>query len=428
MKRRVVITGMGAITPLGNSVGELYQAQLEGRSGVGPIKLFDARRFPTQFAAQVKDFDLGRYVKDPERWENSGANSRFAAAAAQQALADADLLDHAKVDRTRFGVYLGSGEGIQDFHHLVSLVAQSYHPDQRTVDTVAFARGGLQEFHPGREFEQEPHTTPAHLAAYFGLEGPNYNCLTACAASSQAVGEATELVRHGDADIMLTGGAHSMIHPFGLSGFNLLTALSTHNEEPTKASRPFDLRRDGFVLGEGAGMLVLEELEHAQRRRARIYAEITGYGTTCDAFRITDSHPEGRGAIACIQMALDNSGLDASEIGYINAHGTSTQVNDRVETAAIKKVLGERAYQIPVSSSKSMLGHLIAAAGAVELIITVMALNRGVLPPTINYEVPDPECDLDYIPNVAREKRVRHALSNSFGFGGQNISLIVSRN
>jgi 3-oxoacyl-[acyl-carrier-protein] synthase II len=206
----------------------------------------------------------------------------------------------------------------------------------------------------------------------------------------------------------------------------LLTALSTSNHEPAKASRPFDLRRDGFVLGEGAGMLVLEDLDHARRRGATIYAEVTGYGSTADAFRVTDSHPDGRGAIACIKAALQDSGLAPSDIGYINAHGTSTQVNDKVETLAVKKIFGDGAYQIPISSSKSMLGHLIAAAGAVELIITVMAMRRSVLPPTINYEVPDPECDLDYIPNVAREKRVRHALSNSFGFGGQNISLIVS--
>jgi 3-oxoacyl-[acyl-carrier-protein] synthase II len=422
-----VITGMGAVTPLGHSVDDLYKSQLEARSGISPVTLFDARHFPTKFAAQVKDFDLGRHVKDPSRWHNSGANSRFAAAAAHQALADANLLDNPAVDRTRCGVYLGSGEGIQDFHNLVSLVAQSYHADTREVDSVVFTRGGLKEFHPRREFEQEPHTTPAHLASYFDLEGPNYNCLTACAASSQALGEAAELIRHGAADIMLSGGAHSMIHPLGLTGFNLLTALSTYNAEPTKASRPFDLQRDGFVLGEGAGMLVLEEAEHAQRRGAPIYAELTGYGSTADAFRVTDSRPDGRGAIACIRMALKDSGLAPSDIDYINAHGTSTQVNDKVETLAIKQVFGEAAYRVPVSSSKSMLGHLIAAAGAVELIITIMVLRQAVLPPTINYEVPDPECDLDYVPNFAREKRVRHALSNSFGFGGQNISLVVSR-
>jgi len=218
-----------------------------------------------------------------------------------------------------------------------------------------------------------------------------------------------------------------MIHPFGVSGFNLLTALSTSGDDPTKASRPFDARRDGFVLGEGAGMLVLEELEHARKRGAAIFAEITGYGSTCDAFRLTDSHPDGRGALACIQGALKDSGLSPSDIGYINAHGTSTQVNDKVETLAVKKAFGDGAYQVPISSSKSMLGHLIAAAGAVELITCVMAIRRSVLPPTINYEVPDPDCDLDYIPNQARAKRVDHALSNSFGFSGQNISLIVSR-
>lgn len=427
MRRRVVITGMGAITPLGQSVDGLYEAQLEGRSGVGPIALFNASRFPTKFAAQVQNFDLKNYVRDASLWDNAGVNSQFATAATQQALEDSGLLDNTKVDRTRIGVYLGTGEGIQDFPHLVTALGQAYVPDRRTVDTAAFSRGGLQTFHPLKEGEQELHTTTSHLGNYFDLQGPNYNCLTACAASSQAIGEATELIRHGDADVMVSGGSHSMIHPLGVTGFNLLTALSTFNDNPARASRPFDLRRDGFVLGEGSGILVLEELEHARRRGAPIYAELTGYGTTADAFRVTDSHPDGRGAIACIQGAIKDSGLSPAEIGYINAHGTSTQVNDKVESLAIKRVFGEGAYTVPISSSKSMLGHLIAAAGAVELIITIMALRRGVLPPTINYEVPDPECDLDYIPNEAREKQARHALSNSFGFGGQNISLIVSR-
>ncbi len=427
MRRRVVITGMGAITPLGHSVAELYGNQLEGKSGVAPITLFDASKFPTKFAAEVKGFDLGKWVKDPEPWIDSGSNSRFAAAAAQQALRDAGLLENGQVDRTRCGVYLGAGEGIQDFHSMVYLISQTYQPAQNTVDDAAFTAGGLKRLHAGREFEQELHTTPGHLADYFDLEGPNYNCLTACAASSQALGEACELIRQGEADLMLSGGAHSMIHPFGVTGFNLLTALSTNNADPARASRPFDLHRDGFVLGEGAGMLVLEGLDHAKKRGAAIYAELTGYGSTADAFRITDSHPDGRGAIACIAGALADSGLRAADIGYINAHGTSTQVNDKVETIAIKKVFGDVARGLPVSSSKSMLGHLIAAAGAVELITCVMAIRQGVLPPTINYETPDPECDLDYIPNQAREKRVDHGLSNSFGFGGQNVSLIVSR-
>jgi 3-oxoacyl-[acyl-carrier-protein] synthase II len=427
MRRRVVITGMGAVTPIGHSVPAMFEAQLEGKSGAAYTRLFDASRFPTKFAAEVKDFNLGDHVREPDRWVNSGANSRFAGAAAQQALADANLLEGAPVDRTRLGVYLGCGEGIQDFHHLVSLIAQHYRADRRRVDAPAFVQGGLHDFHPGREFEQELHTAPGHLADYFGLEGPNFNCLTACAASSQAIGEAAELIRHGDADMMLAGGSHSMIHPFGVTGFNLLTALSTRNDEPARASRPFDLRRDGFVLGEGAGMLVLEELEHARRRRAMIYAELTGYGSTADAFAVTDSHPEGRGAIACISQALADSGMRPEDIGYINAHGTSTKVNDRVETLAIKNVFGEQAYRVPVSSSKSMLGHLIAAAGAVELITSILAIRRGLLPPTINYETPDPDCDLDYVPNEPREKRVDHVLSNSFGFGGQNISLVVSR-
>jgi 3-oxoacyl-[acyl-carrier-protein] synthase II len=427
MRRRVVITGMGAITPLGHSVSAMWAALLEGRSGIGPITAFDASRFPTKFAAQVKDFDLARHVGDAHRYSHAGPNSRFAAAAAQQALADAEVLDNERIDRTRCGAYLGAGEGIHDFHAFVSLIARTYSRERRRVDAAAFSAGGLNEFNWAREFEQELHTTVGHLAAHFDLQGPNLTCLTACAASSQAIGEAAWLIRRGDADLMLTGGSHSMIHPFGVTGFNLLTALSTANDEPARASRPFDLRRDGFVLGEGSGMLVLEELEHARRRGARIYAELTGYGSTADAYRVTDSHPDGRGAIACIQAALKDSGLAPAAVGYINAHGTSTQVNDKVETLAIKKVFGEGAYQVPVSSSKSMLGHLIAAAGAVELIITTQALLTGLLPPTINYEYPDPECDLDYIPNRAREKRVEHALSNSFGFGGQNISLIVSR-
>jgi 3-oxoacyl-[acyl-carrier-protein] synthase II len=265
------------------------------------------------------------------------------------------------------------------------------------------------------------------MAALFNAQGPNSNCLTACAASSQATGEAVEIIRRGDADVMLAGGTHSMIRPFGVTGFNLLTALSTRNDEPQRASRPFDKERDGFVLGEGASMVVLEELERAKRRGAHIHGEITGYGSTADAYRITDIHPEGRGAAACMKLAMQDAGLNPEQIGYINAHGTSTEVNDKVETQAIKVAFGEAARKVPISSTKSMMGHLIAAAGATELIICLMALRDQVLPPTINYENPDPNCDLDYIPNVARPSKLDHALSNSFGFGGQNISLVVSR-
>jgi len=427
MRRRVVITGMGAITPLGHGVEELFAAQLAGRSGVAPITHFEAGTFPTRFAAEVKGFDLARFVGDAGRWENAGANTRFALAAARQALEDAGLLGLIGVDPARFGVYLGGGEGNQDFHCILSMAAHSYRPEQGCVDPIALCGFALRGYRPLSEYEQELHTTPAHVADFFGLEGPNYNCSTACAAGGQAVGEAAEMIRHGDADLMLAGGSHSMVHPLGVTAFSLLTALSTRNDAPQKASRPFDRDRDGFVLGEGAGVVVLEELEHAKRRGAMIYAELTGYGSTADAFRLTDNHPDGRGAIACMHAALADAGLNPDQVGYINAHGTSTRVNDKVETAAVKRVFGEAAYETPVSSSKSMLGHLIAAAGAVELITCVEAIRRGALPPTINYETPDPDCDLDYVPNAAREKRIDHALSNSFGFGGQNISLVVSR-
>jgi 3-oxoacyl-[acyl-carrier-protein] synthase II len=418
---------MGVICPLGDTLEGMFQAQLEGRSGVSYNQHFDASTFPTRIAAQVKDFDLARYVKDPSRWKHAGLNSRFAAAASQLALEDAGLLNDARVDRTRFGVYLGAGEGRHEFEAFVPLLAQSYNPEKGTTDTRRFAELGRQRLDAAREREQEPHTVTGHLAAYFALEGPNYACLTACAAGSQAIGEATELIRQGDADIMLSGGAHSMIHPFGVTGFNLLTALSTNNDDPAKASCPFDRRRNGFVLGEGGAVVILEELEHAKRRGARIYAEVTGYGSTADAYRMTDAPPDGRGAVLCMKAALEDAGLRPEDIGYINAHGTSTQVNDRCETIAIKTLFGEHAYRTPISSTKSMMGHLIAAAGAVELISTVLAIQHGILPPTINYEEPDPECDLDYIPNVPREKQVEHALSNSFGFGGQNVSLVVSR-
>lgn len=425
--RRVVVTGMGVITPLGDTVEGMFRAQLRGRSGVGPITHFDASTFPTRIAAQVNEFDLAHYVHQPQLWKYACEASRFAAAAAQRALQDAGLLQATGIDRTRFGVYLGTGEATQEVQLLLQLVARTYQPDRQDVDPVEMARLGVRSYNPGYQHEQELHLASGHLAEYFSLEGPNYSCLTACAAGTQAIGEALELIRREDADLMLAGGAHSMIYPTGVTGFSLLTALSTRNDAPEKASRPFDRLRDGFVLGEGAGLVVLEELEHARRRGAPIYAEVTGYGSTGDAFRVTDSHPEGRGAIACMLAALRDARLSPEHIGYINAHGTSTRLNDLVETWAIKKVFQEHAYRVPISSTKSMLGHLIGAAGAVELVICIQAIRHGVLPPTINYEVPDPECDLDYLPNVAREKRVQHVLSNSFGFGGQNASLIVSR-
>jgi 3-oxoacyl-[acyl-carrier-protein] synthase II len=427
MRRRVVVTGMGVITPLGHTVGELFASQVEGRTAVGPITRFDARTFPTTFASEVKGFDLGKYLKDTGPFRNCGVNTQFALAATRQALEDAGLLDPAKGDRSRVGVYLGSGEGSEDFPSLMTSIARATDDPPTRADSGRFCATISGLLSAANERELEMYTTSGHVAEAFDLGGPNFSCQTACAASSQAVGEALELIRYGDADVMLSGGSHSMLHPLGITGFNRLTALSQRNDSPRTASRPFDLTRDGFVIGEGAGMVVLEELEHAKKRGATIYAELTGYGTTADAFRMTDPHPEGRGAIQAIEYAFADAGLKPADVGYVNAHGTSTQANDSCETAAIKATFGPHAYQVPISSSKSMLGHLIAAAGVVELIISIMAMRKGVLPPTINYQTPDPELDLDYIPNTAREKRVRHVLSNSFGFGGQNISLIVSK-
>ncbi len=424
--RRVVVTGMGMVTPVGEDLESTWSSLLAGKSGVGPISLFDAQTFPTRIAAEVKGFQLDRYLDQAERWADHSRNTRFALAAAKMAMDDSGLTEYSgPFDPTRFGVYLGAGEGQQDFPRFVKLIYASGKSGK--VSTEEFSRRGVHDLHAVREAEQEPGTPAAHLASAFGAKGPNVNCLTACAASSQAIGEAYEMIRHDCADVMLSGGTHSMIHPFGVTGFILLTALSTRNDEPTKASRPFDRDRDGFIIGEGAGMLVLEELEHAKARGARIYGEIAGYGTTADAFRITDSHDEGRGAIACLREALADANLEPEEIDYINAHGTSTSVNDSIETLAIKKTFGEAAYNVPISSTKSMMGHLIAAAGSVEAIVCLLTIRDGLLPPTINLNNPDPDCDLDYIPHEARQKKVDVALSNSFGFGGQNITLILKR-
>jgi 3-oxoacyl-[acyl-carrier-protein] synthase II len=424
-RRRVVVTGIGCITPLGVRVEQLWKNLVAGASGVGLTTVFDASKFPTRIAAEVRGWDIADEGQDAKLWQFCGRHTRFAAGAALQAMHDAGLPRGLPADPTRLGVYLGSGEGQQDFDSFTSMMMAAI--EGGTLDVAKFTKLGLETLHPLSEVEQEPNMPAGHLAGMFDAQGPNLNCLTACAASSQAIGEAVEIVRRGEADVMLSGGTHSMIHPFGVTGFNLLTALSTRNDEPTRASRPFDNDRDGFVLGEGAAMVVLEELEHAQRRGAKIHGEVIGYGSTADAYRITDTHPEGRGAAACITMALQDAGLGTAGIDYVNAHGTSTDVNDKVETLAIKKVFGERAYKIPVSSTKSMMGHLIAAAGATELIVCLLAIRDGILPPTINYETPDPNCDLDYVPNKAREGKCDRALSNSFGFGGQNIALIVSR-
>ncbi|GAA5507866.1 beta-ketoacyl-[acyl-carrier-protein] synthase family protein [Novipirellula caenicola] len=424
MRRRVVVTGIGMINPMGHDAATVWSGLKEGKSGVAKTTLFDASGFPTKISAEVKNWDVSKVGESIEQWENRGRHTRFAIGAAKQAMQDSGVMDSI-TDPVRFGVYMGSGEGNQDFQTFSRMMSAAL--ANGTYDAAKFVGKGLELLDPAKELEQEPNMPAAHLATMFNAQGPNLNCLTACAASSQAVGEATEIIRRGDADVMLAGGTHSMIHPLGVTGFNLLTALSESNDEPTKASRPFDRLRNGFVLGEGSAMVVLEELESAKRRGATIYGEVAGYGTTADAYRITDIPPDGHGGIAAMRMAIADAGLTPDDIGYVNAHGTSTTVNDKVETKACKEVFGENAINTPVSSTKSMMGHLIAAAGVTEMIVCLMAIRDGVLPPTINQENPDPDCDLDYVPNVAREADIRYALNNSFGFGGQNVTLCLSR-
>jgi 3-oxoacyl-[acyl-carrier-protein] synthase II len=440
MERRVVITGMGWVTPLGLDIESVWKRMLAGESGVGPTTLFDASTFPTSFSAQVKDYDLADFLgADAARHDGASRNSRFALAAAARAWRAAGLDDHALLDRTRVGVYLGGGEGPLDFFPFAEAAlagCRNEHGEVSPLDTVRWAETALRVLNQTNELEQDPNLAGGHLAVQFGAEGPNINTLTACAASTQAMGEAMRIIQYGDADVMISGGTHSMIHPLGVTGFSRLTALSTRNDTCLTASRPFDRTRDGFVLGEGSGMLILEELEHAKQRGARVLAEIVGYGSTADAFRITDIHESGRGAIAAMQRALSSAGLSPRDIDYISAHGTGTEENDKIESLAIRGVFGDRVglppYQggtqgdhVLISSIKSMVGHLIAAAGAVELITCVLAIRDGVVPPTINYGTPDPNCDLDYVPNTARKVSVRACLSNSFGFGGQNDTLVV---
>jgi 3-oxoacyl-[acyl-carrier-protein] synthase II len=414
------------VTPVGLDVKSSWEALREGRGGVGPVTLFDAGTFATRIAAELKGFALSRDLGgDATRWEGHGRNTRIALAVASQAIRDSGLHEGKGIDPARFGVYLGSGEGQADFPRFVDLVHRSL--DGGRVDTRRFTGQGVGLLDPILEAEQEPGTPAGHLAAAFGARGPNLSCLTACSASAQAIGEATELIRNGDTDVMLAGGVHSMIHPFGLTGFILLTAMSTRNDDPSRASRPFDRDRDGFVIGEGGGMLVLEAFEHARERGAVIYGEVAGQASTADAFRLTDSHDQGRGAAAAMRLALEDAGLNPEDIDYINAHGTSTKVNDSVETLALKLALGDHALRVPVSSTKSMTGHLIAAGGVVEAIACLLAIRDGVVPPTVNLDHPDEDCDLDYVPHAARDRAVDVAMSNSFGFGGQNTTLVFRR-
>lgn len=425
-RKRVVITGMGAVTPLGNNVADTWQNLCKGNSGIGPITIFDAETFPTKIAGEIKGFDFKKWVSKDPSMKFLGRNSHFALEAVEEAVKDSGF-QKTNADSTRLGLYFGAGDGGFDFPEYAMVVSESISENESQVNKKDYLRNSASRIKPVTLLEQEPCQVVNHLAKIFKVQGIVSNCLTACAASSQAIGEAMEIIRRGETDIMITGGTHSMIHPLGVAGFNLLTALSTHNDEPKKASRPFDKERDGFVLSEGSGVLILEELEHAKKRGAKIYAELTGYGVTADAFRMTDPHPEGRGAIRSMLLAIQDASVKPNNVGYINAHGTSTQLNDQIETQAIKQVFKDDAKNIPISSIKSMLGHMIAAAGVVELIASVLTIREEIIPPTINYEHKDESCDLDYVPNQARKKEVKTVLSNSFGFGGQNVALIVTK-
>jgi 3-oxoacyl-[acyl-carrier-protein] synthase II len=417
---------MGTVNPLGHDVETTWQAMMDCRGGFAPIRQFDARTFPTTFAAEVKNYDLPRHVPAPDKHRHAGSQCRFALGAACEAWKQSGLDKLSALDRSKVGIYLGSGEGSLDFWNFTSTIVDAWAGDGK-VDTVKWAQLARQRMSLYREVEQESNMVVAHLAAEFGVRGPAFNVLTACAASTQALGEAYLQVRRGGVDVMISGGAHSMIHPYGVTGFNRLTALSTRNGDLENASRPFDLTRDGFVLGEGASVLILESLEHAQARGAKVLAEIVGYGASADAFRITDQDPDGAGAAASMRAALADAGVTVERIDYISAHGTGTKQNDEVETRGVKAVFGERAHKVPISSVKSMTGHLIAAAGATELITCILAIRDQVLPPTIHYSTPDPDCDLDYVPNAPRKGKVEMCMSNSFGFGGQNNTLIITR-
>jgi 3-oxoacyl-[acyl-carrier-protein] synthase II len=410
MRKRVVITGLGCVTPLGNDVATLWKNIISGVSGVKKITHYDTSQFKVKIGAEVKDFDAAAMFgpRDARRMDHF---TQFGLAAALQAVENAGLVI-TEQNRDRIGAVMGTGIG-----GMSTLFEQA---------KVFFDRGP-DRVSPFLVPMMLPDTAPGMIALNLGIRGPNFTVVSACASGTNALGEATEVIRRGSADVILAGGAEAVIVPIAMAGLSVMTALTDNNEIPEKASRPFDKNRDGFVMGEGSAILVLETLEHAQARGAHILGEINGYGTTNDAFHVSAPAENGAGAAICMQIALSNAGLTVNDIDYINAHGTSTPLNDKSETAAIKTVFGERAYHIPVSSTKSMTGHLLGAAGAVEALICIKTIQDSILPPTINYETPDPECDLDYVPNQSRNKRVEHVLSNSFGFGGHNASIIISR-
>jgi len=410
LKRRVVVTGVGLVTPLGVGIDNVWQRILNGESGITPITRFDTTRHDTKFAGEVKDFNAEEYMSHKEV-KKVDLFIQYALAATKIAVEDSGI-DMTREDPERAGVIVGTGLG-----GLPTL--EKYH-------SIFLERGPgrISPFFIPMLIANE---APAHISIQYGMKGPNLCIVTACATGNHSIGDATRAIQYGDADIMVAGGTEANLTPLTVGGFNAMKALSTRNDAPAKASRPFDKDRDGFVIAEGSGIVILEELDHALQRGARIYAEVAGYGYNGDAYHITAPAPDGEGFIRCIRMALRDAGLSPDEVDHINAHGTSTGLNDQTETLAIKTVFKERAHKIPVSATKSMVGHLLGAAGAVEAIFSILAIRDNVCPPTINYETPDPDCDLDYVPNKVRSHSVNVVLSNSFGFGGTNGTLIFRR-
>ncbi len=409
-ERRVVVTGLGLVTPLGIGVEASWKAALEGTSGIGPITQFDASSLPVRIAGEVKGFDPSPYIEAKEI-KKMDRFIHLALAAATMAMEDSGFAV-TEENAERVGVIVGAGMG--------GLPAiEQYHK--------AFLEKGYRRISPFFIPMLIINLASGNISIKFGAKGPNSAAVTACATGSHSIGDAFRLIQRGDADAMIAGGTESVITPLGIGGFAVMKALSTRNEEPGKASRPFDLERDGFIMGEGAGVVLLESLESARSRNAKIYAEIVGYGMSCDAYHITTPAPEGEGAARCMKAALKDAGIGPEQIHYINAHGTSTKYGDELETAAIKKVFGEHAYSLCVSSTKSMTGHLLGAAGGVEAIFSILGIRDSIIPPTINLEKPDPECDLDYAPNRAKKRDIEYALSNSFGFGGTNACLVFRK-
>jgi len=425
--RRVVITGLGVVAPNGIGKEAFWSACVNGRSGVGAIRSFDSEGYPVRIAAEVPDFEMAPFLPAAHRksLKIMGRAARFGVAAAGLAVVDSGL-ELGRVDPERVGVVMGTGLVPIDLPEVAPLLHEAIGSDKQ-LRLERLGRNGTGNLFPLWVLKYLPNMTAAHISLIHGAQGPNSTITTACAAGTQAVGEGFRLIGRGDADIVLAGGADSRIDPLLILAYSALGALSPGNRPPAEVSRPFDGHRDGFVMGEGAGVLLLEELEHARRRGAEIYAEVLGLGSSFDAYAVTKPDPQAGGAVRSIRWALREAQIDARDVDYINAHGTSTRLNDIMETEAVKRVFEERSRKLPLSSIKSMVGHLIGAAGAVEAVALALTLHEGVLPPTINQTNPDPSCDLDYVPNCARDVPVRTAVSTSFGFGGQNAALVMQR-